>query len=59
MDLEGTAWKFADWIHLEENRDQWQALVETVMKFWFHMIVGICWAVRQLLAYQCLFMAEQ
>jgi len=23
-----------DWIHLAENRDQWQALVKTVMNLW-------------------------
>jgi hypothetical protein len=23
-----------DWIHLGEDRDQWQALVNTVMNFW-------------------------
>jgi hypothetical protein len=24
-------WGFMDWIHLAMNRDQWQALVNTVM----------------------------
>jgi hypothetical protein len=23
-----------DWLHLAENRDQWQALVNTVMNLW-------------------------
>jgi hypothetical protein len=26
--------KFVDWIHLAQNRDQWQALVNAVMNLW-------------------------
>jgi hypothetical protein len=32
MDLRGIRWKDVDWIHLAQVRDQWCALVNTVMK---------------------------
>jgi hypothetical protein len=32
-DLRGIGWGGMDWIHLTQNRDQWQALVNTVMNF--------------------------
>jgi hypothetical protein len=31
MDLREVGWKGVDWIHLTEVRDQWRALVNTVM----------------------------
>jgi hypothetical protein len=31
MDVREIRWKGMDWIHLAQNRDQWQALVNTVM----------------------------
>jgi hypothetical protein len=31
MDLRKTGWKGADWMHLAQERDQWQALVNMVM----------------------------
>jgi hypothetical protein len=31
MDLREIWWKGVDWIHLAQDRDQWQALVNTVM----------------------------
>jgi hypothetical protein len=31
MDLSEIGW---DWIYLARDRDQWRALVSTVMKFW-------------------------
>jgi hypothetical protein len=34
MDLRETWWEGVDWMHLSENRDQGQALVNTVMKLW-------------------------
>jgi hypothetical protein len=33
IDLRETGWEGVDWIHLTVNRDQWSALVNTVMKF--------------------------
>jgi hypothetical protein len=32
MDLRGIVWKCADWIHLAQDRDQWRAVVNTIMK---------------------------
>jgi hypothetical protein len=34
MDLRETAWNGMDWIDLAQDRDQWQALVNTVMNLW-------------------------
>jgi len=31
MDLWETGWKFVDWIHLVQERDQWHILMNTVM----------------------------
>jgi hypothetical protein len=31
MDLKKTGWGDVDWIDLAHNRDQWRALVNTVM----------------------------
>jgi hypothetical protein len=31
MDLRQTGWKAVEWIHLAQDRDWWQALVNTVM----------------------------
>jgi hypothetical protein len=31
MDLREIGWELADWIHLDQDRDQWQVLVNTVM----------------------------
>jgi len=32
MDLRGIRWEGFDWIHLAQVRDQWQVLVNSVMK---------------------------
>jgi hypothetical protein len=34
MDLRDIGWDVMDWIDLAQNRDQWRALVNTVMNFW-------------------------
>jgi hypothetical protein len=34
MNLRETGWKDVDWIHLAQDRDQWWALVNTVINFW-------------------------
>jgi hypothetical protein len=31
IDLRALGWSFMDWIYLAQNRDQWRALVNTVM----------------------------
>jgi len=31
MDLRELGWECVDWIHLAEDRDQWRAVVNTVM----------------------------
>jgi hypothetical protein len=33
MDLRDIGWDAVDWIDLAQNRDQWGALVNTVMNF--------------------------
>jgi hypothetical protein len=32
MDLKETVCEDSDWIHLDQDRDQWRAIVNTVMK---------------------------
>jgi hypothetical protein len=34
MDLREIWWEGVDWMHLTEDRDQWQALVNMVMNLW-------------------------
>jgi hypothetical protein len=34
MDLRETGLEGVDWIHLVQDLDRWQALVNTVMKLW-------------------------
>jgi hypothetical protein len=31
MDLRKIGWESVDWIHLTQDRDRWQAVVNTVM----------------------------
>jgi hypothetical protein len=33
MNLREIVWEVVDWIHLAQDRDQWQALGDTVMNF--------------------------
>jgi hypothetical protein len=33
MDLREIGWDGMDWIHLDEDRDQWRTLVSTTLKF--------------------------
>jgi hypothetical protein len=48
MDLRETGCEVVDWIHLAEYRDQWQALMNTVMK----PSGSISWLAEWLLAFQ-------
>jgi hypothetical protein len=34
MDLREIGWEVVDWMHLAQDRDQWLALVNTVVKPW-------------------------
>jgi hypothetical protein len=34
MDLRETGWKDIEWVQLAQNRVQWQAVVNAVMKLW-------------------------
>jgi hypothetical protein len=34
MDLREMVWEGVNWIHLAQDRDQWWALVNTVMNLW-------------------------
>jgi len=34
VDFREKEWKGVDWIHLTEDRDQWQAFVNMVMNLW-------------------------
>jgi hypothetical protein len=40
MDLRETGWSGLDWIHLTEDRDQWQAFVNTVTNLQVPYYVG-------------------
>jgi len=33
IDLRETGYEYVDWLHLAQDRDQWWALVNTVMNF--------------------------
>jgi len=34
MNLREIGWEGVDWIHLAQDREQWQALVNMVMNLW-------------------------
>jgi hypothetical protein len=41
MGLREIGWGGMDWINLAQDRDQWRALVNTVMNFGFIKLLGI------------------
>jgi hypothetical protein len=41
MNLKEAEYEGMDWIHLNEDREQWQALVATVMNLKFHKSWGM------------------
>jgi hypothetical protein len=34
MDLDEIGWDDVDWIHLNQDGDQWRALMNTIMNLW-------------------------
>jgi hypothetical protein len=40
MDVRETGWEGVDWIHLAQDRNQWWALVNTVMNLPFPQKMG-------------------
>jgi hypothetical protein len=40
MDFREIRWGDVDWIDLAEDREQWRALVNTVMNLGFHRMLG-------------------
>jgi hypothetical protein len=40
MDLRDIRWDGVDWIDLASYRDQWRALVDTVINLQFHKMLG-------------------
>jgi hypothetical protein len=40
IDLREIGWNGVDWIDLAQDRDHWRALVNTVMNFGFHKMLG-------------------
>jgi hypothetical protein len=34
MDLREIGWRGVEWVHLAQDRDRWQAVVNAVMNFW-------------------------
>jgi hypothetical protein len=40
MYLKEIGWNSMDWIDLAQDRDQWRALVNTVMNLGFHKMLG-------------------
>jgi hypothetical protein len=52
MDLRETGWDDMDCIDLVQDRDQWRALVNTVMNLRFHKMLGSSGVDAQLAASQ-------
>jgi hypothetical protein len=34
MDLRETGWEGVDWIHMSQDREEWWAVVITIMSLW-------------------------
>jgi hypothetical protein len=40
MDIGDIGWDGVDWIDMAQDRDQWRALVNTVLNLGFHKMLG-------------------
>jgi hypothetical protein len=40
-DPQGVQWQGVEWIHIGQDRGQWQALVNMGMNIWFHERQGL------------------
>jgi len=40
MDLREIGWEVVEWYHLAQDRDQWRAVVNTVMNLWVQQKAG-------------------
>jgi hypothetical protein len=52
MDLEETGSGYFEWLHLDQDRVQCHALVNTVRNFGFHIKMRIFWLAERLSSYQ-------
>jgi hypothetical protein len=52
VDLREIGWGDMHWIHLAQDRDQWWALVNTIMNLWIPLNVGKFLIPESLLASQ-------
>jgi predicted nucleotidyltransferase len=52
MDVREIEWDAMDWIYLAQDRDQWRAVVNTVMNFGFHKMLGSSCVAAQLASCQ-------
>jgi hypothetical protein len=52
MDCREIGWDGMDWIDLAQDRDQWKALVNTVINFGFHKMLGSSRVAAQLASSQ-------
>jgi hypothetical protein len=41
MDIEELGWDGMDWSNLAQDRNQWRALMNTIINFRFHKMLGI------------------
>ena len=49
-DIKEIEWEDMGWINLAQDRVKWQAVVNVVMKFQVHIMLGISWLAKELLA---------